>query len=202
MNAPTGERVTASPQYAIDVLADQPPHVSIAKPGRDTEASPIEEVFVEAKAEDDFGVRNLELVYSVNGGAEQTVRLFDGQKRMPEVSAGHTFYLEELSLKPGDSVAYYARAKDNDAVQGAKPASSDMYFVRIRPLSKDFKRAQSQASGGGGGAGQQDNGGNLSDQQRKIIAATFNVQRDRKTMSADKLRREHDRGGAVADQAP
>src|SRR5215203_2447301 len=188
MNAPTGERVTASPQYAIDVLADQPPHVSIAKPGRDTDASPIEEVFVEAKAEDDFGVKNLELVYSVNGGAEHTIRLFDGQKRMPEVSAGHTFYLEELSLKPGDSVAYFARAKDNDAVQGAKPASSDMYFVRIRPLSKDFKRAQSQASGGGGGGGQQDNAGNLSEQQRKIIAATFNVQRDRKSMSADKLR--------------
>ncbi|MEO6214218.1 MAG: DUF4175 family protein, partial [Vicinamibacterales bacterium] len=187
MNAPTGERVTASPQYAIDVLADQPPHVSIAKPGRDTEASPIEEVFVEAKADDDFGVKHLEIVYSVNGGAEQSVRLFDGQKRMPEVSAGHTFYLEELSLKPGDSLAYYARARDNDAVQGSKPAASDMYFVRIRPLSKNFKQAQSQAGGGGGGQ-QQGNAGNLSDQQRKIIAATFNVQRDRKTMSADKLR--------------
>ena len=149
MNAPTGERVTASPQYTIDVLADQPPSVSIAKPGRDTSASPIEEVFVEARADDDFGVRNLELVYSVNGGPEKTVRLFDGQKRMSEVSAGHTFYLEELTLKAGDSVSYYARATDNDAVQGAKPATSDIYFVKIRPLSKDFRRAQSQAGGGG-----------------------------------------------------
>ena len=136
MNAPTGERVTASPQYTIDVLADQPPTVSIAKPGRDTSASPIEEVFVEARADDDFGVRNLELVYSVNGGPEKTVRLFDGQKRMSEVSAGHTFYLEELTLKAGDSVSYYARATDNDAVQGAKPATSDIYFVKIRPLEQ------------------------------------------------------------------
>ena len=61
----------ASPQYTIDVLTDQPPTVSIAKPGRDTKASPIEEVFVEARAEDDFGVSDLELVYSVNGGAEK-----------------------------------------------------------------------------------------------------------------------------------
>ncbi|MBA2260189.1 MAG: hypothetical protein H0W18_14940, partial [Acidobacteria bacterium] len=188
MNAPTGERVTASPQYTIDVLADQPPTVSIAKPGRDTTASPIEEVFVEARADDDFGVRNLELVYSVNGGAEKAVRLFDGQKRTSEVSAGHTFYLEELTLKAGDSVSYYARATDNDGVQGAKPATSDIYFVKIRPLSKDFRRAQSQASGGGGGGQQQQNQGGLSEQQRRIIAATFNVQRDRKTMSADKLR--------------
>ena len=159
MNAPTGERVTASPQYTIDVLADQPPTVSIAKPGRDTTASPIEEVFVEARADDDFGVKNLELVYSVNGGAEKTVRLFDGQKRMSEVSAGHTFYLEELTLKAGDSVSYYARATDNDGVRGAKPATSDIYFVKIRPLRKDFRRAQSQASGGGAGGQQQKPGG-------------------------------------------
>jgi hypothetical protein len=188
MDAPTGERVNASPQYTIDVLVDGAPTVSIAKPGRDTQASPIEEVFVEARADDDYGVKNLELVYSVNGGDEKTVRLFNGQNRMPEVSAGHTFYLEELDLKPGDFVSYYARATDNDAVSGAKPATSDIYFMRIRPLSKDFRRAQSQASGGGGGGGgQQDGPNNLSEQQKKIIAATFNVQRDRKTMTAGKL---------------
>ena len=64
LDAPSGERVSASPQYTIDVLTDQSPSVSIAKPGRDTNASPIEEVFVEAKAEDDFGVKDLDLVYS------------------------------------------------------------------------------------------------------------------------------------------
>ena len=117
LDAPTGERVTASPQYTIDVLTDQPPTVSIAKPGRDTSASPIEEVFIEARAEDDYGVKDLELVYSVNGSAEKTVRLFEGSKRLPEVSAGHTFYLEELSVSPGDFVSYYARAADNDAVR-------------------------------------------------------------------------------------
>ena len=56
LDAPTGEHVTASPQYTIDVLDDNAPTVSISKPGRDTRASPIEEVFVEAKAEDDYGV--------------------------------------------------------------------------------------------------------------------------------------------------
>ena len=141
----------ASPLYTIDVLSDGAPTVSIARPGRDTQASPIEEVFVEARADDDFGVKNLELVYSVNGDQEKSIRLFDGRTRLAEVSAGHTFYLEELDLQPGDFVSYYARATDNDAVQGAKRATSDIYFMRIRPLSKDFKRAQSQASGGGGG---------------------------------------------------
>src|SRR4030095_2661636 len=74
LDAPSGERVPASPQYTIDALDDRSPTVSISKPGRDTTASPIEEVFIEAKAEDDYGVRNLELVYSVNGGQEKTIR--------------------------------------------------------------------------------------------------------------------------------
>ena len=150
LDAPTGERVTASPQYTIDVLTDQSPVVSISKPGRDTTASPIEEVFVEASAEDDFGVRDLELVYSVNGGAEKTVRLFDGKSRLPEVSAGHTFYFEELGVQPGDFVSYFARAADNDGVAGPKRASSDLYFVQVRPLKKEFRRAESQAGGGWG----------------------------------------------------
>jgi hypothetical protein len=40
-------------------------------------------VFLEAKAEDDYGVKTLDLVYSINGGAEKTVKLFDGTTRMP-----------------------------------------------------------------------------------------------------------------------
>ena len=48
-DAPNGERVVASPQYTIDVLADQPPSVSFNRPGRDTSVSPIEEVFARSE---------------------------------------------------------------------------------------------------------------------------------------------------------
>src|SRR4029079_11615038 len=97
--APENKMVNASPQYTIDVLEDQAPTVSIAKPGRDTQASPVEEFSIEARADDDFGVRQLQLVYSVNVGPEQTKTLVDARtKPLSEVSAAHTFYLEELKL--------------------------------------------------------------------------------------------------------
>jgi hypothetical protein len=67
-DAPNGEHVIGSPQFTIDVLADQPPTVTFNKPGRDTSVSSIEEVFTEANVVDDYGVKDLELVYSVNGG--------------------------------------------------------------------------------------------------------------------------------------
>src|SRR5262245_37644943 len=188
LDAPNGERVAASPQYTIDVLTDRAPTVTFARPGRDTSASAIEEVYVEAAADDDYGVKDLELVYSVNGGAEKVVPLFNGSKRLPAVSAGHTFYLEELGVKSGDSVSYYARATDNNGVDGGQKASSDLYFVRVRPFDQKFRQAQSMRGGGGGGGGGQQQIDALSEQQRQIISATFNVQRDKRTVSADKFR--------------
>ena len=69
--SPAGTLVSASPQYTIDVLDDEAPVVSFSKPGRDLRATSIDEVFVEAQADDDFGVARLDLVYAVNGGAEK-----------------------------------------------------------------------------------------------------------------------------------
>ncbi len=188
-----GAFVSASPQYAIDVLDDEPPVVAFSKPGRDLRSTSIDEVFVEAQADDDFGVARLELVYSVNGGVEKSLRLAaGGAKPAKQLSAGHTFFLEELGLQPGDVVSYFARAADNDTVSGAKTATSDIYFLQIQPFRKDYRAAESQAGGQ-----QQDRGsggGNdpsaLSEQQRRIVAGTFNVVRDRDRMGAEKFRQD------------
>src|SRR5262245_3772904 len=63
-------------EYSMEALEDQRPIVEFTKPGRDTKATNVEEVFTELRAEDDFGVSQLELHFSVNGGANQTVNLF------------------------------------------------------------------------------------------------------------------------------
>jgi hypothetical protein len=181
LQAPDGDLVTASPQYTVDALTDQPPAVMFIDPGRDTTASAIEEVFVEARADDDFGLLSLELKYSVNGGEEQTIGLFNGRdSALKEVSAGHTFFLEELELEPGDFVSYYARATDRNLAQQGKDIKSDLYFVQIRAFSKDFRAAQSQGGGmGGAGGGGGADPRALSEAQREIVAGTFNVVRDR-----------------------
>jgi hypothetical protein len=178
----------------IDVIDDEAPVVSFSKPGRDLRATSIDEVFVEAQADDDFGVARLELVYAVNGGVEKSVRLAaSAGKPVAELSAGHTFFLEELGLQPGDVVSYFARAVDNDTVKGAKIATSDIYFVQIQPFRKDYRAAESQAGGQqqdrGSGGGANDPSA-LSEQQRRIVAGTFNVVRDRDKMGAEKFRQD------------
>lgn len=163
----------ASPDYAIEVLSDQPPSVTIVKPGRDSKVNPIEEVYTEVRGEDDYGLRALEVVYSVNGGEEQVVSLYDG-RGSKEMVAGHTFFLEDYELQPGDFISYYARAKD---VGGPQTAATDIYFIEARPFDRRYSQAQGGMQGGGGGGGGME--GTLSIRQREIVAATFKLIRDK-----------------------
>ena len=133
--------------------------------------NPIEEVFTEIKGEDDYGLRRLELVFSVNGGDEQIVALYDGRGKK-EMIAGYTFFLEDYELQPGDFISYYARAKD---VGGPQVAMTDIYFIEARPFDRQYRQAQGGGGGGGGGGME----GTLSLRQREIVAATFKLIRDK-----------------------
>ena len=184
---PGGRFVVGSPDYLVEPLDDQPPGIRISEPGRDTRLSPIEELYVEVEAEDDFGLGRVELLYSVNGG-EETSRVLHGTTRggTTQVSGGHTLFLEEFGLEPGDVLSYYARATDLRAGAGAGGDAgarggegSDIYFVEIRAFDQDYRQAEQGGGGGGGGGGPQAGmQGELSEQQKQIVAATFRLMRD------------------------
>src|SRR5689334_998867 len=74
-----GEQVRLSEDFFIEAKKDSAPTVKITRPGRDAKVNPIEEVTVAVNAEDDFGLSEMNLHYSVNGGAEKVVNLL-GQK--------------------------------------------------------------------------------------------------------------------------
>jgi hypothetical protein len=168
-----GSLQAGSPDYTIDVINDQPPSVTLLKPGRDAKVTAIEEVFTELRAEDDYGVARAELVFSVNGGPEKTLVLHQGRGRKT-LSAAHTFFLEELTLEPGDFISYFARATDQGAP--AQSVTTDIYFMEVRPFEREYRQAE-QRGGGAAGAGGDDAA--LSFQQRQIIAATFKLVRDK-----------------------
>ena len=172
-----GDLLTASLNYSIDALPDRAPSVQFTKPGRDTRVLAVDEVYTEARAEDDYGVSKLELVYSINGAPEKAAPLHQTARVIKDIAAGHTFMLEEYALQPGDVVSYYARATDNDAVSGPKSVTTDIYFMNVRPYSQEYRQEQG-GGGGGGGGGQQNDAGELSRRQRDIVAGTFNTTRD------------------------
>src|SRR5262249_28321027 len=62
-----GMGTSGETEYFIRTLDDRPPDVRILKPASDRTVTRLEEVDVEAQAEDDYGVDRLDLVYTVRG---------------------------------------------------------------------------------------------------------------------------------------
>jgi len=170
-----GQPVRLSNDFFIEASKAEPPNVIIARPGHDYRASPIEEVTVAVKADDQFGVSEMTLHYSVNGGPEKTVDLLK-QKGAKQADGSTVLSLEDFKAVPGDVVSLYAVAKDAHA-----ESRTDISFVQADPFEREF--SQSQAAGGGGGGG---GGGAMGDQndisqrEKEIIAETWKHEGDKK----------------------
>jgi hypothetical protein len=168
-----GETYRGSNEYDVTILEDQPPTISFDKPGRDKKATNLEEVFTQARAEDDYGVVSMDLHFSVNGGEEKNVNLQQlTRESARSLTGAYTFFLEEYKLKPGDFISYYAKARDANS-----EATSDIYFIEIKPFEMEYKQSQQQGGGMPGQGGDQDQNA-LSRRQKDLIAATHRLIRE------------------------
>jgi hypothetical protein len=171
-----GQAVRLSEDYFIATDKAMPPDISISRPGGDYRASPIEEVTVGLKAGDEFGLKDMHLHYSVNGGSDRDVNLLKtpGAK---SADGSYTLPLEDYKLAPGDLVSIYATAKD-----GHSEARTDISFIQVDPFEREF--SQSQQAGGGGGSGNS-NQTEISKREKELIAATWKQQNDKTATAKD-----------------
>jgi hypothetical protein len=168
-----GLRSAGDTEYFIRVMDDRPPDVRILRPGGDQQITPLEEVAIEARAEDDYGIARFELVYAVAGREPVVIPLNKATGTETARAATHVLQAEDLRVQPGDVITYYARARD--VARGKRPteARSDMFFLEVRPFSEEFVAAQSQAQAGM--ASEQIDA--LIAAQKEIISATWNIER-------------------------
>ena len=162
-----------STEYFIRLMDDAPPDVRIVRPAGDQRVTPLAEVAVEARADDDHGVSGLELVYAVRGQDERVVPIAGGGGR--SATGRHLIYLEDLGVSPGDFVSFYARARD--IARGKQPTESrsDIFFLEVKPFEEEFAAAQSMAQAGAGAASRQLQ--SLAAAQKEIIVATWKLER-------------------------
>jgi hypothetical protein len=165
-----GLQNTDDSEYFVRVLDDRPPEVRIVRPAGDRQVTPLEEVEIEARADDDHGVDKLELIYGVKGRGEKVVPL-GGDGASLTVTGHYTIPLEQLEVSPGDFVTFYARARDVGRGKRPSEARSDIFFLEVTPFLDEFALAQSQAMAGGQ---QMDD---LVRLQKDIIVGTWKVDR-------------------------
>ena len=159
-------------EYFIRVMDDRPPDVRILRPSADQQITPLEEVPIEARADDDYGIGKFELVYAVAGGPEHVVPFERTSGTDIQKIGMRVLPAEDLGVKPGDVITYYARATDVGRGKRSTQATSDIFFLEVKPFNEEFMSAESQASGASDP--QIDS---LIQAQKEIIASTWNVER-------------------------
>ena len=171
-------------EYYIRTTVDRPPDVSVLRPGGDREITPLEEVTIELRADDDYRVGALELVYTVVGQREQSLPL-DTPASARTVTGSVGLYAEDLDVVPGDFITYYARARDVGYRGQTTESRSDIFFLEVRPFDNEFEEAQGQS----GMARDAEDVGRLASVQKEIIVATWRLDAlPRTTTVADDIR--------------
>lgn len=160
-------------EYRILAVDDEKPYITLTDPKQDVRVNAIQEVLVAVTVEDDFGVKDARLKYSVNGSDEQSIPLAEASTTTEtEINGEHLFFLEEYDLQPGDVISYYIEASDH--FDREAPEMTDMYFIEVIPFDLEF----SQVNNAGAGMPGQPSGVVLSQQQ--IISATWKLHRERR----------------------
>ena len=143
-------------EYTIKAIPDADPEVVIKEPGRDIKTTKLGEVEIIAEATDDYGIAELKLRYHIGADELQEIALnastspsgtVEGGADLPMsrvVDDSYMFYLEEFDVEPGDVISYYASATDNNTRTGPGEASSEIYFIEIRPFNEDFHEGEAE----------------------------------------------------------
>jgi Domain of unknown function (DUF4175) len=172
-----------SPEYFIHVTPDEAPLITIARPGRDTRPTMLEETPLAAQVRDDFGLRQFDLIYAINDQPPVRQDMLAAAERVSDSPSSEIDYrgetllfLEQLKVQPGDFISYYFEAAD-----AKQKVGTDLYFLEVRPFEEEFYRALSQGGGGG------ENSSGLAVSQKEIVTATWKLERARQKMSRDEL---------------
>ncbi|MEX2332918.1 MAG: hypothetical protein WD600_01585, partial [Pseudohongiella sp.] len=159
--------------FYIRAIADQPPELALHSPGRDQDVMPLEEVVLEVEANDDYGLSEFTLHYSVVGSDEVAVD-FLPEEQTRRIDGNQMIFMEDLTVQPGDFVSYYLTLADNNGLNGPQEVVSDIYFLQVVPTDQEFRRASGGGQQGGGGGGGGDSSA-LVTLQKDIISATWRL---------------------------
>lgn len=169
-----GLRNSGETEYFIRTLSDRPPDVRIVRPNGDLEVTRLQEVTIDARADDDYGIAQFDLVFSVGGGSQHVVPLKNRPSGLTAV-ATHTLFLEDLNVQPGDFVSYFARARDVGRGRPSTEARSDIFFLEVKPYEEEYVVSDSQSSASMDMATQSLE--ELAKAQKDIIVATWKLDR-------------------------
>jgi hypothetical protein len=128
-----GQKSDSLPGYFADIVPDMPPMVHILRPGKNVALTPALKETLWVEAIDDIDLKQCKLEWRKNSEPKDTAHYRDlmldshNEKSIRRVVP---WDLRELSLYPGDTVFYWAYARDNDPFDSAHFSVSETFWFR------------------------------------------------------------------------
>lgn len=128
--------------YEIEVVKDEFPKISVDA-FQDTTLYAF--IVFNGLISDDYGISKLEFVY--DQGDERYSLPIPFNKSLASQNYFYQWKLDSLDIKEGESLEYFVRVWDNDAINGRKPSQSATYTFKL-PEKKEIKdKLDKQAEG-------------------------------------------------------
>ena len=118
----------------IDLELDAFPRITLHGPKNGLEVMQRHRLEVGYTAEDDHGLTRITLVYQVEGATPHRVQLWgapDRGKVIRKTLGKSEWDLATLTLAPGNRIAYWMEARDNDTVGRFKVARSATLYLKV-----------------------------------------------------------------------
>ena len=127
---------TSSP-YIIKLtcLDDRKPEIKILYPGKDINLPAEKKIELEISATDDFGIKNVELIYAIDD--LENNEALDVKGSSTKFYKKHMWDLSTIDVISSTDIVYWVRVTDNDVITGPKSVNSKIYRITVQ---SDFEK--------------------------------------------------------------
>jgi len=137
-----GRTLAQGPERPVEIVADQPPQVTIEAPSEKTlEVDPQGRVVLNWSATDDYGLSQVALLFQLAGGKEERVVLQTPAQAARRLRGTYAWELSPLRLRAGDKLTYAVEARDNDAVDGPQRGASATQVLKVFSAAEHSREA-------------------------------------------------------------
>ncbi len=166
--------------FVFEALTNTRPTLKFIAPRGDQRVSPLQEMLFSGEAQDDFGLKQFGLSYSVGGTELTSLALGSNAPARTKTNFTHLLKLEEMHAEPDQLVSYFIWADDIGPDGQLRRTSSDMYFAEVRSFEEIFREAESmnaQQQQQQQQQQRQNQANRMAETQKQIINATWKLLR-------------------------
>ncbi|MDJ0763076.1 MAG: hypothetical protein QNJ97_08825 [Myxococcota bacterium] len=125
------------PTRNIEVEADRPPVIRVLRPTKRVEVAEDGEVVIELEAEDDHGLRYLDLVLRTESGLELRKTIIHLADQVRRLKTQYRWTPESVKIEDKADIQLEVEAFDNDSILGPKSGQSEAIDICVlTPLSR------------------------------------------------------------------